>query len=248
MPESAAFLDALKRCLKSRGLTYATLAPRLELSEASVKRVFAEGTLSLERIGQILEILEMSFLDVAKLSAGREKSRRNTLTDDQERLLAADPELFAYFHLLLFGKTPDEILKAYQLTPAAATKHQERLSESGLIERRGRGVKLLIGRALSWREGGPLRTVYRDQILHAFLNGDCQDENALQHFMTRSLSHASQTLLRRKLDHLRSEVDELSRLDSAGANVKTHVTGVLVAIRPFSFVPAIALKKRGSRV
>lgn len=247
MPESAGFLEALKRCLKAKGLTYGTLAKRLDLSEASVKRIFAEGTLSLERIGQVLEILEMSFLDVAKLSSDGAKPKRNVMTLEQESRLAKDDELLAYYHLLLFGKTPEEILKAFKIAPTAAAKHLETLSDIGLVERRGRGVKLLLGRRVTWRDAGPLRTAYRDQILNSFLEGDFAGERRSESFMTRSLSPASQALLRRKFEQLKNEIDELSRLDGAAAKDKTEVMGMLLAIRPFSFVPSMALTKRRGR-
>ena len=42
MSESAQIISLLKRSLKTKGLTYRDLAKRVGLSEASIKRVFAE--------------------------------------------------------------------------------------------------------------------------------------------------------------------------------------------------------------
>ena len=41
MSQTAAVVEALKRALKARKLTYAQVARTLKLSEASVKRMFA---------------------------------------------------------------------------------------------------------------------------------------------------------------------------------------------------------------
>ena len=46
-------ISTLKRVLKTRGVTYADLAERIALSEASVKRLFSQGTFTLERLEQV---------------------------------------------------------------------------------------------------------------------------------------------------------------------------------------------------
>ncbi len=62
----AEFTAALKRCLKSRGMTYARLAPHLDLSETSVKRLFSSGGFTLERIEQICRLLDMDLFELAR--------------------------------------------------------------------------------------------------------------------------------------------------------------------------------------
>src|SRR3989337_3233755 len=44
MRTASRFVEALKKSVRARGLTYAELARRLRLSEASVKRMFSRGT------------------------------------------------------------------------------------------------------------------------------------------------------------------------------------------------------------
>ena len=53
MRQTLAIHAALKRLLKARGRTYAEAATVLELSEASVKRLFARGELALDRIERL---------------------------------------------------------------------------------------------------------------------------------------------------------------------------------------------------
>src|SRR5436190_262814 len=102
MHQSGKFLQALKNCLKAKGVTYKLLAAKLRISETSVKRNFAEGSLSLPRIGEILATLELTFADVVKVME-RGESRQDFLTFDQESILAGDKKLFVFFNLLLFG-------------------------------------------------------------------------------------------------------------------------------------------------
>jgi len=47
MATSAGLVDVLKRELRTRGITYAQVARKLDLSEASVKRMFSRKNFSL---------------------------------------------------------------------------------------------------------------------------------------------------------------------------------------------------------
>jgi len=47
--ETHQLVDALKRCVKARGLTYRILASRVGLSEASVKRIFANRSFTIRK-------------------------------------------------------------------------------------------------------------------------------------------------------------------------------------------------------
>ena len=64
MAQRTQIVAELKRALRGRGVTYAHVAKHLALSEASVKRLFAAGDFSLERLDRICELagLELSEL------------------------------------------------------------------------------------------------------------------------------------------------------------------------------------------
>jgi hypothetical protein len=53
MSEAAQIVVVLKRSLKARGMTYADLGRALKLSEASIKRIFAQETFSLDRLEEM---------------------------------------------------------------------------------------------------------------------------------------------------------------------------------------------------
>ena len=50
MAQTTALIETLKQALKSRRLTYAEVARRLEMSEANVKRMFASRRFTLDRL------------------------------------------------------------------------------------------------------------------------------------------------------------------------------------------------------
>ena len=113
MDETRQLVDALKRCLKMRGLTYRALAQRINLSEASVKRLFSDHSFSLKRLEQICGALEISLADLVRM-VDRGSSRSTTLSLEQEQALARDPALLSYFYLLLNGCTEAEIQSGYE--------------------------------------------------------------------------------------------------------------------------------------
>src|SRR5689334_9782269 len=61
-------VDALKACLRARDLTYKDLAAKLRLSEPTVKRMFSQGSVTLERIEQILEVIDLDLQELARLA------------------------------------------------------------------------------------------------------------------------------------------------------------------------------------
>ena len=55
-----AIVDALKRMLKGRGITYANVAAGLGLSEASVKRMFSRRDFTLQRLEDVCRVAGQS--------------------------------------------------------------------------------------------------------------------------------------------------------------------------------------------
>ncbi len=68
MLKASLLIDALKRELKARSITYADLAARIDMSEASVKRMFAQKNFTLQRLDEILQATEISLRDLALAS------------------------------------------------------------------------------------------------------------------------------------------------------------------------------------
>src|SRR5437588_3848306 len=108
----ARLVEALKTSLRSRGLTYRSLAKKIGVSEPTVKRMFSQGSFTLERIEQILEVIDLDLQELARLA--REGSPAPAeLSVEQEAALAADQQLFSVFWLLQNNWSFDEILAEY---------------------------------------------------------------------------------------------------------------------------------------
>ena len=155
MPAASRFVDALKRSVRARGLTYAELARRLRLSEASVKRMFSRGTFTLARIEEVLAAANLDLYDVARLTRGKGNGAVE-LTQEQEAGLAGDERLLAVFWLLLNGWSFEEILEGSTITRTELTIAFARLEKLKFIEWGPRErARLLVPRDFCWRSGGP---------------------------------------------------------------------------------------------
>lgn len=245
MQQTTLFLNALKRCLKARGLTYADLARGLGLSEATVKRSFSLESMSLQRIEQILTLLDMTMFDVAKLAAAPTIDAPAQLSLDQEKALAESPRLFSFFHLLLFGVPVATIVKEYDIGKEEAARSLRHLEKLQLLETLPRDkVKMLVTKNLQWRPSGPLRQAYDQAIRDRFLDNPFSGSQAFRKFATRRLSPTSQALMLRKIKRLVSEMDSLSEVDTIDGGDDAVVSGLFLAFRSFEFDNLLDLTKR----
>jgi DNA-binding Xre family transcriptional regulator len=64
MRQTNLIVETLKRELRKQGIRYKEVAKKLELSEASVKRLFAERSFTLTRLAQVCELLNLEFSDL----------------------------------------------------------------------------------------------------------------------------------------------------------------------------------------
>ena len=238
MQESRALVESLKRCLKSANLTYRDVARQLDLSEASVKRLFSGGRFTLERMEAVCQMMDMRISDLARLAEQLHGEQVRALTVAQERALAADPGLLRYFYRLLTGWTAAQVNEDEGLTEPQGIRRLAKLDRLGLIDLLpGNRVRLRCGPHVAWRQDGPLWQRYADAVREDFMAAGFRDPAARFHFESGELSAAALELLERKLQQLAREFRELVELDATlSPRERTHV-GLLAAFKPWIFSP-----------
>ena len=243
-PQTAALLDALKRLLKARGTTYRQLAGRVGLSEASIKRLFSEKTVTLQRLEEFCGVLEVDFFELAKLARGT-AATVDEMTPEQEKSLAASPTLLGVFYLLFNDWQPDDIHKRYALTRAELLKLVLQLEKLGLVDLLpGDKVKLRVPKTLRLRHDGPIQRAHGRSVVATFIQADFDVELGLFKFEVRELSQASVALLKRRIDKLASEFNELAELDSYLPSDQRETIGMALGLRPYVVSWAMGLKPR----
>ncbi|HTE40771.1 MAG TPA: helix-turn-helix transcriptional regulator [Steroidobacteraceae bacterium] len=236
MSETARIIDILKRSLKSRGLTYRDLSKRVGLSEASVKRVFAEETFTLQRLEKICAAIGITVGELVKAADHSVEQRSQFLSIEQEEVLASNPRLLACFYLVLNGHASQEICERMALTERELRSLYVKLDTVRLIELLPKlKARLRVGPVVAWRVDGPVHRVYEEQVKAEFLKSEFQGVHEALNFRSAELSDASAQILLRKLNQLAQEFADYAALDVNLPPTEKHSVALLLAFRPWVF-------------
>ncbi|MCC6211310.1 MAG: helix-turn-helix transcriptional regulator [Burkholderiales bacterium] len=237
-----ALVETLKKVLKARGMTYADLALALRVSTPTVKRLFSRRTFTLERLEEILKVLELDFYELARMSHGR-RSGPAELSLEQEAALARDARLFSVFWLLCNEWRFDEIVAEFRLGAAQITSYFARLERLRLIDwRPGNRARLRVPKRYVWRAGGPLRKSYGLRVISEFMRARFDAPQDAFHFEAQDLSPESAIVVKRRLEKVAAEINEMVEIDAATPAKKRVTLGVLLACRPWNISIVHALR------
>jgi ParB-like chromosome segregation protein Spo0J len=243
MTARSRFVEALKRAVHARGMTYAALGGALRLSEASVKRMFSRGTFTLARIEQILGVLELDLHEVARMS--RASNGAGLLSLEQETALAQDERLLSIFYLMVNEWTFSEVLEAFAVSRTELTIAFARLEKVGLIEwGAGDRARLLVPKDFRWRTGGPAKKMYARRVMDEFLHSRFDSPLELMRWESREMSAESAAILKERLERLAVEFNQLADTDASLPGERRVGVALLAACRPWRFSVLNTLKRR----
>lgn len=243
MRQTLAIHAALKKLLRAKGRTYAEAAVVLELSEASVKRLFAKGELSLERLERLCDWIGVDVADVVTLSQSVQPAITK-LEPAQERELLRDPALLLVAFLVLNRWTEAEILAQYRFTKPELIRRLIRLERLGLIELMPFDrVKLRTSRNFAWRKDGPIQRWFAERVLPEFLATRFDQPGEHTHFVGGMLSRASLRKLHEAMDALARLLDELVAQDLTLPIAERDGVSLFLGIRPWEFSEFTKLRR-----
>lgn len=124
--------EAIKELLKKKGLTYENLAEELECSVPTIKRILGPEELSLNRLLQLCEILDVTLSDLEVMTKSL-KEEAPHFTPEQEEFLAKNKNFFAYLMQIYSGETPKAIAQKHGLTDRSTDKYLIGLEKKELI-------------------------------------------------------------------------------------------------------------------
>ena len=129
MTVAVELIDALKRCLRNQNMTYRDLAGRLQMSEAAIKRMFSRRAMSLQRLEEVCDVLDVG---LAELSAEASRGRKAMvqLSEAQELALVKEPTLLLALFLSLNRWRQEDVLAHFDFTPAQWTGLLVKLHDS----------------------------------------------------------------------------------------------------------------------
>ena len=226
-------VDALKRLIKARGLTYADVAGRIDISEASVKRWFSQADMTLEKLEAICVAIGCDLQELLEFSRS-EKPPVSELSEEQEEALVADPRLFLALYLAINRFSEEDVLSRYKFSKPEWTLLLTRLDRLGIIELQPMNkVRLRTARNFRWRAGGPIEQLFARQLLPEFFAQPFVDDDEKLLLLAGSVSAPTAALMKQRLEDLAREFDLLLARDtSLVASERTGVSLVL-AMRPW---------------
>jgi transcriptional regulator with XRE-family HTH domain len=244
MAQVSLLVTELKRYLKSHGITYAALGKQLDLSESSVKRLFARQTFSLQRLEQVLNLLGLEIADLVALMNER-REFLTELTPEQEDALLAEPKQLLLTYLLINGWPLAEITSTFAIDGAEAERLLIRLHRARIIELLPfNRVKLLTARNFTWRKDGPVQKFFTREVQREFLDSSFAGPGEHSRFVAGLLTRASLAQLQQSIDRLAREFDELVRRDASSPERRS--CSAVFALRPWEFSMFTALRRKSA--
>lgn len=234
MSGAVTLIETMKKALKTRGVTYRSLALKWQLSEASVKRIMNSGDVSLERIERACELMQMSFADLIKLAPFDLETTDQTILPEHEEAFAKDLRLYNLWLLLMDGLTAKQIEKKYVINSNELQKLTLKLDHMKLIELHpNQRVKVLTPNRTLLRRDGPLGKVILQQAKDSFLNHNFKGPNG-EHlrFGLNRLNPQSASRYKARIDKLLHEMKTESEVESTQSESLEY--GLLVAFRPWT--------------
>jgi len=233
MSQAVAVVEALKRSLKAKNLTYAHVARELKMSEASIKRMFSSYTFTLDRFEQVCQIAGLGLTELAR-EVDSEKNFISHLTLEQEREVVGNAKLFLIAVCALNHMTLEQILATYDVPKAECIQLLLKLDKIKILELMPRNrIKLKVSPNFAWLPNGPILNYFKKQAQHEYFRSDFDGPNEIIMVINTMLSPASSAQMVAKLRKLAGEFSDLHNDDKQLLIGERRPASVVLALRPW---------------
>jgi hypothetical protein len=244
MHQTLAMVDALKRALKARAITYAQVAKALRLSEPSVKRMFSTGHVTLDRLEQVCELARTSLVELARNVEGA-RDQVSQLTEEQERAIMSDRKLLLVALCALNHLTLEQMVQAYALTKAECIALLVRLERIELLELLpGNRIKLRVTQAFSWLPNGPIQQYFKARAQREYFASSFDRPGEALLVVNGMLTRASTEAVAAKLRRAANEFTETHHNEAHLAPGERRPVTLVLAIRPWELQEFSDLRRR----
>jgi DNA-binding Xre family transcriptional regulator len=235
MAQTRELIKTLKTALKAHGKTYADVAIELNLTEASVKRLFSKQSFSLDRLDKVCHMLDMEITDLVQLM-NEQQQRLQQLTVEQEQDITADVTLTLVAVCVLNKWTMENILAYFRISETECIRHLARLDRLRVIELLPNNrIKLLVAPSFSWRKNGPIQSFFQKKISQEFFSTHFSRDDECLIVLNGMFSSQSNAEFQRKLQRLAREFDVLNNDDAALELEKRNGVTLVMAMRGWQY-------------
>ncbi len=235
MAQIKALVTALKKQLRASGLTYKDVAQALELSEATVKRLFAEENFTLERLDVILRLMNLDFSDLLNLMT-RDRYQLEQLTESQEAQIAGDVTLLIITVSVIYGFSFEELEDYYNFDHHKLIQQLATLDRLKIIDLLpGNRIKLRIAPNFRWLANGPIQQFFLQKVQQDFFNSKFDQDTEKLIVLNGLCSFSTNKEIQKKMQALVNEISELNKRDSTLPLGEKFGNTLVVALRQWQY-------------
>ncbi|MDO6514335.1 helix-turn-helix transcriptional regulator [Neptuniibacter sp. 2_MG-2023] len=235
MAQAGPLIDTLKRELKAQGKTYVDVANALELSEASVKRLFADKNFTLERLERICDMLNIELSELVQRMS-KAQHQLIQLTREQEKEIANDLTLLLITVSVISGMSYDDIIYTYDIPETTCIQKLAQLDRLKIIDLLPNNrVKLLVAPNFHWLPNGPIQQFFQEKVEQDFFSSRFDKANEKLIVTNAILTDSSNARLQKKMERLAAEFNELMQEDHAAPSQQKNGTTMVLAIRQWQY-------------
>jgi transcriptional regulator with XRE-family HTH domain len=249
MSQKGKIIRCLKQCLKARGMTYAGLAKKIDVSEVSLKRYFSEERMTLDTLDLICSALHVELEELLLYSKDLDDARSPSLDEDQERYLCESHD-----HFLIFLK----IARGYTFSQLSENLNNEEmihllrvirgLEEVRLVEFPSESdLRAVLSADAVVKPEGKLWAKYSKLGVEEFFKSNFQNENEYFRVSVGYLPNEKYEEMKRKFEELQEQMVEYanqSRRKKKTSMQTQKFYWCLGAIRPMNIDFIETLAKR----
>jgi transcriptional regulator with XRE-family HTH domain len=244
MNEATQLIQTIKRQLKIRGLSYRDVASALAISEPSVKRLFANGRFTVDRLAKLSSLLGLTLAELAQEAAASEP-RLKTLSATQEDELVSDPKLLLVCVCALNHWTLTDIVDTYRISQAECLQRLLGLDRLRLIDLLpGNRVRINVARDFDWLPNGPIRRFFQAQGQSDFLDNAFAAKRDSHVFAHGMLTPGAAAQFQSELNRLRQKFSDLHDESLAFPLAQRQGMGFLMAMREWEPAGFTALRRQ----
>lgn len=235
MAQTDSLIKTLKKQLKAQGKTYADVAAALDLSEASVKRLFAEQNFTLLRLEKICQLLGMDFVELVQAMSD-ERNNVAQLSREQEHEIVSDLLLLMVTVCLINGYRYEDLFTQHQLDRNDVMRKLAQLDRLKIIDLLpGNRIKLRIAPNFSWIPNGPIQQFFLTKIEQDFFNSRFDSDTERLLVINGLLSDAGNASVQKKMQRLANDFTEHCDDDRDVDIEQRHGTTLVIAIRQWQY-------------
>ncbi|MDI3325041.1 helix-turn-helix transcriptional regulator [Pontibacterium granulatum] len=235
MLQTSALVDTLKQQLKASGKTYADIATDLDLSEASVKRLFSERNFTLQRLEIICDAIGISFFQLVEKMSHQQQSLTQ-LTLEQEREVANDVILLLIAVSVINGFCFEDLVSQYKINETECIQKLAQLDRLKLIELLpGNRIRLLVSPNFNWLANGPIQKFFQEKVEQDFFSSRFDKQNEKLLVLNAVLSPNANAELQRKMQTLAHDFNTIMKRDAQLPLSERKGTTMVLALRQWQY-------------